>query len=296
MHSNLKRGLFLLALIGAVSVPGLKVEAKEKTPYIFKERPVASMEKVVDNCSLKDVKLNIEEYLEPLSKGEYLDMAFAQVKDFLYIRSEASEESEYTGKMYKGNAANVIEAKDGWVQIQSGEVSGFAKEEELLTGPEAVVVAKEMAEQAEKEGSEEPFTYAESREKEEARLKAEAEAAAYAQRLAMGESVVDYAKQFIGNPYVYGGTSLTNGIDCSAFVQAVYRHFGYSLPRTSGAQRGVGTGVSYKDAIPGDIVCYRGHVAIYVGGGKVVHALNPSKGILITSATYAPIVSVRRVI
>ena len=295
MHSILKRGLFLLTFIGAVSIPGIKAEAKE-APFIFKHEPVAEIETVVNSCSLKDVKLNIENYLEPLSKGEYLDMAFAQVEDFLYIRSEASEESEYVGKMYPQNAANIIEVKDGWAQIQSGDVTGFAKEDELLMGVEAVVKAEELVEAAEEEGLENPFTYAESREHEEARLKAEAEAAAYARKLEAGQSVVNYAKQFVGNPYVYGGTSLTRGTDCSGFVQSVYRHFGYSLPRTSGAQRGVGTGVSYKDAIPGDIVCYSGHVAIYVGNGKVVHALNPSKGILVTSATYAPILTVRRVV
>ena len=295
MHSILKRGLFLLTFIGAVSLPGIKAEAKE-APFIFKHEPVAEIETVVNSCSLKDVKLNIEDYLEPLSKGEYLDMAFAQVEDFLYIRSEASEESEYVGKMYSQNAANIIEVKDGWAQIQSGDVTGFAKEDELLMGVEAVVKAEELVEAAEAEGLEDPFTYAESREHEEARLKAEAEAAAYARKLEAGQSVVNYAKQFVGNPYVYGGTSLTRGTDCSGFVQSVYRHFGYSLPRTSGAQRGVGTGVSYKDAIPGDIVCYSGHVAIYVGNGQVVHALNPSKGILVTSATYAPILTVRRVV
>ena len=295
MHSILKRGLFLLTFIGAVSLPGIKAEAKE-APFIFKHEPVAEIETVVNSCSLKDVKLNIEDYLEPLSKGEYLDMAFAQVEDFLYIRSEASEESEYVGKMYSQNAANIIEVKDGWAQIQSGDVTGFAKEDELLMGVEAVVKAEELVEAAEAEGLEDPFTYAESREHEEARLKAEAEAAAYARKLEAGQSVVNYAKQFVGNPYVYGGTSLTRGTDCSGFVQSVYRHFGYSLPRTSGAQRGVGTAVSYKDAIPGDIVCYSGHVAIYVGNGQVVHALNPSKGILVTSATYAPILTVRRVV
>ena len=257
MHSILKRGLFLLTLVGAVSVPGIKAEAKE-APFIFKHEPVAKIETAINSCSLRDNKLNIVDYLEPLSKGEYLDMAFAQVEEFLYIRSEASEESEYVGKMYPGNAANIIEVKDGWTQIQSGEVSGFAKSEELLTGPEAVVMAEDLVEQAEKDGLEQPFGYAESREHEEARLKAEAEAAAYAKKLAAGQSVVDYAKQFIGNPYVYGGTSLTRGTDCSGFVQSVYKHFGYSLPRTSGAQRGVGTGVAYKDAIPGDIVCYTG--------------------------------------
>ena len=87
-----------------------------------------------------------------------------------------------------------------------------------------------------------------------------------------GQAVVDYAMQFVGNPYVWGGTSLTNGADCSGFVQAVYANFGVAMPRTSSAMRSAGTEVSYSEAVPGDVVCYEGHVAIYIGGGQMIHA------------------------
>ena len=96
-----------------------------------------------------------------------------------------------------------------------------------------------------------------------------------------GGAVVSYATQFVGNPYVWGGTSLTNGADCSGFVQSVFAHFGVSLPRTSGGMRSAGVGVSYSEAKPGDIICYSGHVAIYMGGGSIVHASSPSTGIKI---------------
>ncbi|MGN8886936.1 C40 family peptidase [Blautia sp. HCP28S3_G10] len=108
-------------------------------------------------------------------------------------------------------------------------------------------------------------------------------------------SIVDYATQFVGNPYVWGGTSLTGGADCSGFTQSVYAKFGYSLPRTSYEQQNWGTEVSYADAQPGDLICYGGHVAIYMGNGQIVHASNSRDGIKISNdATYRTILSVRR--
>ena len=111
-----------------------------------------------------------------------------------------------------------------------------------------------------------------------------------------GQAVVDYACQFLGNPYVYGGTSLTNGTDCSGFTQGVFAHFGISLPRTSYEQSQVGQSVSYDCAQPGDIVYYTGHVGIYMGGGQIINASTPATGIKIQSATYRPIVTIRRVL
>ena len=112
-----------------------------------------------------------------------------------------------------------------------------------------------------------------------------------------GQSVVNYACQFVGNPYVWGGTSLTNGADCSGFIMSIYAKFGVSLPHSSGAMAGCGRGVSYYEAMPGDIICYAGHVAIYMGGGQIVHASNAKDGIKISgNAAYRPIVAVRRVL
>lgn len=111
-----------------------------------------------------------------------------------------------------------------------------------------------------------------------------------------GSDVVAYASQFLGNPYVLGGTSLTEGTDCSYFVMAVYQHFGISVPRTSYGQRTCGQAVSYENAKPGDIICYSGHVAIYIGDGKIIHASNPRTGICYGNATYRTIVAVRRVL
>lgn len=112
----------------------------------------------------------------------------------------------------------------------------------------------------------------------------------------LGKNIAKYGCQFIGNPYVYGGTSLTNGADCSGFTYRIYADFGYSIPRTSTAQRSCGIGVSYENAQPGDLICYDGHVGLYVGGGYIVHASTEKTGIKVSKANYRTILAVRRVI
>ena len=112
---------------------------------------------------------------------------------------------------------------------------------------------------------------------------------------------MDYASQFIGNPYVWGGTSLTNGADCSGFVQSVFAHFGYSLPRVSDDQAGAGRGISYSESRAGDIIVYSGHVAILTGDGGIVHASNsapyPQGGIKYSNnALYRPYIAIRRIV
>ncbi len=112
-----------------------------------------------------------------------------------------------------------------------------------------------------------------------------------------GSKVCAYAKKFLGNPYRYGGSSLTHGTDCSGFVMSVYRHFGYKLPHSSSAIAKKGRKVSYSSRRPGDIICYYGHVAIYIGNNKIIHASNKKTGICIRSnPKYRKIRCVRRLI
>lgn len=298
MDSILKKGLFLVTLTGAVAAfPGTAYASDIDKENIM---PGVGIEQVLNNCYSSEKKIDVEEYLVPTQKGEYLDMAFADVDTFLYIRSEPTRESEWVGKLYPDYAAKIVGPVGDWTKVESGSVTGYVCSEYIIVGNNAEQKAQEIIEETQEEEPEKAFTYAESKEEEAARLEQEAaEAAAKAAEAAEaaagnGQAVVDYACQFIGNPYVWGGTSLTNGADCSGFVQSVYAHFGISLPRTSGEQRSAGTGVSYSEAMPGDIICYDGHVGIYMGNGQIVNAINSNQGIGILPATYTNIITVRR--
>ena len=112
-----------------------------------------------------------------------------------------------------------------------------------------------------------------------------------------GQTVAEFAQRFVGNPYVWGGTDLNRGADCSGFIGSIYRSFGYKLPRSSSELRSAGRKVSYIQKQPGDIICYNGHVAMYIGNGKIVHASSRKTGIKISQrANYRSIVCVRRIV
>ena len=222
----------------------------------------------------------------------------------LKIREEASGESKVLGLVANEDQLSVLEETDEWIKVSIEEGDGWVSREYVSLSTW--------------------FPKAESKAEEEARLKkeeAERRAAnAAAARSAggkkgknsgggggggvsysvggggMGSSVANYALQFVGNPYVYGGTSLTNGTDCSGFTMGVYRNFGVSLPHSSGAQRACGYGVgSLAEAQPGDLICYSGHVALYIGGGQIVHASTARTGIKVSNAAYRNILAIRRI-
>ena len=182
----------------------------------------------------------------------------------LKVRSEASTEAAVVTLVGQDQQLKVLDEQiPGWVKVETADGEGY--------------ISTEFASVADM------YQYAEKPQVSEQK------------ESSSGGSVTSYALQFLGNPYVWGGTSLTKGVDCSGFVMQVYAHYGISLPHSSSALRGVGRGVSYSEAQPGDIICYSGHVAIYLGGGKIVHASNPKDGIKVSTATYKKILAVRRV-
>ena len=300
MDSILKKGLFLVTTAGAITA--FPATAYAADPAAEDALPQMGIEEVLNNCYNAEQEIAVEDYLVPTEKGEYLDMAFANVETFLYIRSEPTKESEWVGKLYPDYAAKILGPVGEWTKIESGEVTGYVCSEYIIVGNSAEQKAQEMVQDSETEDPTDAFTYAESKEEEEERLAREAEEAALraqeeaAAKGGTGQAIVDFACQFIGNPYVWGGTSLTNGADCSGFVQSVFANFGISLPRTTRDLVSVGTPVSYDQAIPGDIILYDGHVGIYMGNGQIVNAINSAQGIGILPATYTSIVTVRRLI
>lgn len=306
MHSNLKKGLFLVTFLGMTVSPGISVMAADGDTAEAAKMPGVGIEAVLKDFHSQNREIKAEDYLVPENKGEYLDMAFANVTSFLYVRSEPTKESEYVGKLYPGYAAKITGPVGEWTAVESGDVTGYVKTEYILTGAEAQMYAENLVTEAQQEGKEEAeaFTYAVSRKSEEAQMTQEVQenvqqtetTEVSAQPASNGQVIVDYACQFIGNPYVWGGTSLTDGADCSGFVQSVFAHFGISLPRTTYDQINAGVEVSYDQAMPGDLICYDGHIGIYIGNGQIVNAQNPEQGIGISPATYTTILSVRRIV
>lgn len=216
----------------------------------------------------------------------------------LNIRTEASADAAVLSMVGQGEELVVVEENEEWVKVSLENGYGWISKEyvkchtEYTHGETKAAIEERL------------------RREEEARRAAWAAAAAAAEEARKnaaanktyanptgntGQDVVKFACQFIGNPYVWGGESLTSGVDCSGFVMKVYEAFGVTLPHSSTQLRYVGSRVEVNEMQPGDIVCYSGHVGIYIGNGQIVHASNSRDGIKISSAYYTTILAVRRI-
>lgn len=176
----------------------------------------------------------------------------------LTVRAKASKSSKVLGYCHKGDKFTLKGSKSGFYKISyKGKTAYISKK---------YVTSKKVKSTSSKSSS------------------------------SKGQKIVNYAKKFVGNPYRWGGTSLTRGADCSGFVKAVYKKFGYNLPHSSSSLRRVGKGISYSKKKAGDIVCYSGHVGIYAGSNKIVHAANTRKGIIVSKVSYMKVIGIRRVV
>lgn len=325
----IKKGIVAAALTGMVLAPTVQTLAAEAAsilgmPQQNKEvsfdqnalfNTVADMNQTTLKASIK-IESTEEIRLNNILSGKIF-LAVGE-EGYLLVNAEADEKSDAVGKVYEASVINIIERTDNWTKISSGNVIGFVKTENVISGKAAEAKAKELLKAQypdvdittlNKETIENCFSVGETTEEESERLAAEeaARVAAEQERLAaeaaaaetarveQRQAVVDYANQFIGNPYVWGGTSLTKGTDCSGFVKGVYAHFGVYLPRTSYSMRSVGYEVSFEDIQPGDIVCYSGHVGIYAGNGKIVNAIDERRGIGMSNVKYSNIITIRRI-
>lgn len=219
----------------------------------------------------------------------------------LFVRQDASTESAVLGMVPDQEELLVTEELDGWVKVSIEEGEGYVSTDYVELKTEFVKAESKAEEEARlaKEKAEREKAQAAARAsqpKQTASASGSSASTSFTSDGSMGASVAEYALQFVGNPYVYGGTSLTQGADCSGFVLGVYANFGVSLPHSSTADRSQGYAVDgLANAIPGDLICYSGHVGIYIGDGQIVHASTSKTGIIVGRADYRKVLAVRRI-
>ena len=264
---NIKSTVLILALTGTFLFPSVKADAAMLSEVV-NAGVAATMEHTDDEIVLASA-------VAPSVVDGYTVLGVVEAESgYINIREEANTEAEIVGKIAKHAICEVISSEGEWFEIKSGEIAGFISGEYLLTG----VAANEKAEELMTEG-------------------VELETALTMMEYRYGKGVTDiqmeiceYALQFVGNAYRWGGTSLTKGADCSGFTLAVYSNYGVSLPHSSRAQANCGTRIDVSEVQPGDLVFYGGknihHVAMYIGNGQVVHAWNSKAGITTTSMYY----------
>lgn len=263
----IKSTVLILACAGTLLLPSVNTEAAALSD-VLTVGVAATMEKTDDELVLAEAVA-----ASPVEGYTLLGMVVSD-GGYINIRMEGSTDADVVGKITNNGICEIVSREDEWTQIISGEVEGYISSEYLLTGSDA----NERAEELQTEG-------------------VELETAMTLTEYRYGKGVTDvqmavceYARQFVGNPYRWGGTSLTKGADCSGFTLSVYRNFGVGLPHSSKAQAHSGKSVGISEVQPGDLIFYGGsnihHVALYVGNGQVVHAKSKDTGIVVSSMYY----------
>ena len=266
-YKSLKSMMLVLTCVGVLMFPAMTADAAELSAVVSAGVATA-MEQIDDETVLAAATA-------PSVVEGYSLLGVVEAEDgYINIREEMSTDSEVVGKIRKDAICEVVSIEDGWCEIESGDIKGYISNDYLITG----VDANEKAEAMMAEGK-------------------ELETAITMTEYRYGKGVTDiqmeiceYARQFVGNPYVWGGTSLTKGADCSGFTLSVYIKYGVSLPHSSKAQANCGTRIDVSEVQPGDLVFYGGknihHVAMYIGNGQVVHAQSAKTGIVVKSMYY----------
>lgn len=270
----------------------------------------------------------------------YKNMGIADTDDYLEIKTKATDDSFTLGKMLDSNVCEILEEENGFYKIKSGSVEGYVKKDKILTSKEANIKATETMEEVLFVKSENLFVYNDIYMNERIMKLNKGDQITYLEKIDdkykvaidsvegyiyVSEDVelrytlptaillyttvektqmdmVEFAIQFVGNPYVWGGTSLTKGADCSGFVQSIYKEFGITINRTARAQAKQGQEVSYEEMQPGDLIFYDhgsgsiDHVGMYIGNNQVLHASNKRDGIKISKANYIRPVLIKRIL
>ena len=263
----LKNTALILACAGILLLPSMNADAAELSSVVSAGVATA-MEQVDDEAVLAAA------VAPSVVEGYSLLGVVEAEKGYINIREEMSTESDVVGKIRKNAICEVVSIEDGWYEIESGEIKGYISGEYLLTGTEANARAEElMAEGAELETAITLIEYRYGKGVKDIQVE-----------------ICEYARQFVGNPYRWGGVSLTKGADCSGFTLSVFKNYGVSLPHSSKARANCGTRIDVSEVQPGDLVFYGGknihHVAMYIGNGQVVHAQSTDTGIVVSSMYY----------
>ena len=302
-----------------------QAEVNEQTQYDNMKKRIRYMYENGDT-SYVDVLLGASDFADFLNRIEYTKQVYEYDRNLLTTYQETKQQVADLKTQVEGEKAELEEMQASYQEQETEYETMIASKKSTMSDFDTKLAdAKNLAAQYQSVIEKQNSVIQEQQKQQEAAQKAAAAAAAkkaaadssktntntntntggsganpgYATNVS-GSSVVGYATQFVGNPYVPGGTSLTNGCDCSGYVMSVYANFGVSLPHSSYALQTCGSEVSYDNAQPGDIVCYAGHVGIYIGGGQIVNASSsapyPIGGIKTNSATYRQILTVRRVL